>query len=150
MGLIRIFGEKKDPLVAMTKDGEEFANLHNPVLDDGKGRPLSIEEQKWLLSYLKRIDGLGYREFAVLKGMVDFLEQGKKGFADIAGHFKTNKDFETWLMDGSRHKDSPKAFAQQLDNVARTFASGKIALLRELGIVSDSRAKYKVIGTMEA
>jgi hypothetical protein len=150
MGLVRIFGEEKDPVVAVTKDGEEFANLRNPLIDDRKGRPLSPEEQKWLLSHLKKIDGLGYKEFTVLKGVTEFLEQGNRGFEDIVNHFQTDKEFEPWVLQGSRHRDSPKAFAQQLHNVSRTFASGKIALLRELGIVSDSRAKYKVIGTMEA
>jgi hypothetical protein len=51
MGLLRIFSEEKDPIVALTKDGEEFANLRNPLIDDRKGRPLSPEEQKWLLSH---------------------------------------------------------------------------------------------------
>jgi len=150
MGLIRIFGEEKNPVVAVTKDGEEFASLHNPLIDDGKGRPLSQKEQKWLLSHLKKIDGLGYKDFTILKGVIAFLAQGNRGFEDIVNYFQTDKDFGPWVLQGSRHRDSPKAFAQQLQNVSRTFASGKIALLRELGIVSDSRAKYKVIGTMEA
>jgi len=149
MGLMRIFGEKKDPLVASTKDGQEFANLHNPLIDEGKGRPLSPEEQKWLLLHLKKIDEIGYKDFSILKEVAEFLKQGNRGFQDIVNYFQTSKEFEPWVLQGSRHKDSPKAFAQQLSNVSRTFASGKIALLRELGIVSDSRAKYKVIGTME-
>lgn len=150
MGLMRIFGEKKDPLVAITKHGQEFAALRNPLIDEGKGRPLSPEEQKWMLSHLKRIDELGYKDFTVLKEVAEFLKQGNKDFKDIVNYFRTGKEFEPWVLQGSRHRDSPKAFARQLQNVSRTFASGKIALLRELGIVSDSRAKYKVIGTMEA
>jgi hypothetical protein len=150
MGLIRIFGEEKDPIVAVTSDGQEFASLHNPLIDDGRGKALSLEEQKWLLSHLKKIDALGYKDFTLLKGLAEFLMQGKRGFEDIVNYFQTNKDFGPWVLQGSRHKDSPKAFAQQLRNISRTFVSGKIALLRELGIVSDFRAKYKVIGTMEA
>lgn len=150
MGLMHIFGEKNDPLVAVTKDGKEFASLHNPLIDDGKGQPLSSDEQKWMLSHLKKIDGLGYKDFTVLNEVVEFLKQGSRNFEDIVNHFRTSREFEPWVLQGSRHKDSPKAFAEQLQNVSRTFASGKIALLRELGIVSDSRAEYNVIGTMEA
>lgn len=151
MGLIKIFGEKNDPSVVITKEGVEFANLRNPVLDNGRKRqPLSSEERKWLLDHLKKIDELGYREFTVFNELIKFLSRGKRRFEDIVNHFKTNKEFESWIRQGSRHRDAPKAFARQLHNISKTFSSGKIALLRELGIVSDSRAKYKVIGKLEA
>lgn len=150
MGLIRIFGGEKDPIVAVTRDGQEFASLHNPLIDDGKGKPLSPEEQRWLISHLKKIDALGHKDFTVLKGVVEFLDQGNRSFDDIVNYFQSNKDFESWVLQGSRYKDSPKDFAQQLQNISRTFTSGKIALLRELGIVSDSRAKYKVIRSLES
>lgn len=150
MGLIRIFGGEKDPIVAVTKDGQEFASLHNPLIDDGKGKPLSPEEQRWLISHLKKIDTLGHKDLTVLEGVVEFLDQGNRSFGDIVNYFQTNKDFESWVLQGSRYKDSPKDFAQQLQNISRTFTSGKIALLRELGIVSDTRAKYKVIRSIES
>jgi len=151
MGLIKIYGGIKDGHVMFTEEGLAFAKLQNPLLDEkGKKKPLSEEESEWLISYLKKIDGLGYKEFFVLKGLTEFLARSERQFEDIVDWFKNKKDFVEWLREGSRYKDDPKAFTRQLDNVARTFVSGKIALLRELGVVSSARATYKVVQNLES
>lgn len=150
MGLMRIYGNKKDPHVMITKEGLAFAKLQNPLLDGGdKTMFLSEEESEWLISHLKRIDKLGYKEFSILKGLAHFLASADKRFADIMNWFKSNQKFVDWLRTGSRYKDDPKAFSQQLHNVARTFATGKIALLRELRVLTASRAKYHVLRSLE-
>jgi hypothetical protein len=150
MGLLSISGEKSDPMVSITRDGFEFANLPNPSLDRGeKDKPLSSEERKWLLTHLERIDAKGYKELTIFEDLVAFLSERDRHFEDIVDHVKANSEFESWVLNGSRHKNSPKAFARQMENIARSFASGKIALLRELGIVSPSRATYKIIGHLE-
>lgn len=150
MGLMRVYGSKKDRQVMITKEGLAFARLQNPLLDEkGKTSPLSEEESKWLLEHLKEIDRDGYKGFSILKSLTEFLAGAKKEFEDIVDWFKNNQSFVEWLKDGSRYEDDPKAFSRQLDNVSRTFASGKIALLRELGILSTARATYKVLRPME-
>jgi len=150
MGLMRVYDGIKDGHIMLTKEGFGFAKLQNPLLDeDRKTRNLSKEESEWLISYLKAIDGLGYKEFSLLKSLTDFLAISERQFADIVSWFKNNKDFVQWLREGSRYKDDPKAFLRQLDNVATTYTSGKVALLRELGILSTSRATYKVLSGLE-
>ncbi|MFX0199992.1 MAG: hypothetical protein ACFFCW_28055 [Candidatus Hodarchaeota archaeon] len=150
MGLIRVYHEEKDPRILITKDGFHFSKLHNPLLNSGdKSKYLSEEESTWLICHLKKIEGQGYKEFSMLRNLAKFLAKSDVNFHDIANWFRNNKDFEEWLKVGSRYRDNPKAFSRQLENVARTFASGKIALLRELGIVTDTRATYRVLRNLE-
>jgi len=146
MGLMRVYGEKKDLHVMITEEGLAFTKLPNPLLDEGdKTKFLSEEESKWLISHLRRIDKLGYKEFSILEDLTRFLASAEKRFEDIANWFKRNENFVDWLRTGSRYQHDSAAFSRQLDNVARTFASGKIALLRELGLISTSRATYHVV-----
>lgn len=150
MGLMKVHGGMKNGHIMFTEKGLAFAKLRNPLLDEkGKTNPLSEEESEWLKSYLKEIDELGYKEFSLLKGLTEFLADSERQFKDIVDWFKNKKDFVEWLREGSRYEDNPKAFSRQLDNVATTYASGKIALLRELGILSTSRATYKVLSGLE-
>jgi len=150
MGLMKVHGGMKNGHIMLTEKGLAFAKLQNPLLDEkGKTKPLSEEESQWLKGYLQEIDGLGYKEFSLLKGLTEFLADSERQFEDIVDWFKNKKDFVEWLREGSRHKDDPKAFSRQLDNVATTYASGKVALLRELGILSTSRATYKVLSSLE-
>lgn len=150
MGLMKVYGGMKDGHVMLTKKGLEFAKLQNPLLDEkDKAKPLSEEESEWLINYLQMIDKLGYKEFSTLKGLVEFLAGSERKFEDIADWFKNQREFVEWLREGSRYKDDPEAFSRQLSNVARTFASGKIALLRELGVLSTSRATYQVLHSFE-
>lgn len=151
MGMIRVYDDEKDPGMMITKEGLDFSKLQNPLLDmDGKAKHLSKEESTWLISHLKRIDELGYKEFSLLRNLTRFLANRDRRFEDITNWFKNDQAFVDWLRTGSRYRDDPRAFSQQLDNVARTFTSGKIALLRELGIVSDSRATYRILRDLEA
>jgi hypothetical protein len=77
--------------------------------------------------------------------VVDFLASANRRFEDIVNWFKNNQKFVDWLKTGSRYEDDPKAFSRQLHNVSSTFATGKIAILRELGVVTSSRAKYEIL-----
>lgn len=151
MGLIRVFKEEGNQTVAITRDGLEFAHLPNPLLDQGaKEKGLSSEEREWLLAHLKKIDEKGYKELTVFEDLVAFLSKRDRSFGDIVNYLQANKEFESWTRQGSRYKDNPKAFARQLHNISTTFASGKIALLRELGVLSTSRATYQVLRNLEA
>jgi len=150
MGLMKVHGGMKNGHIMFTEKGLTFAKLQNPLLDEkGRTKPLSKEESEWLINYLREIDDLGYKEYTLLKGLTDFLSGSEKQFKDIVAWFKNKSDFVQWLKKGSRYKDDLKAFSRQLDNVASTYASGKIALLRELGILSTPRATYKVLSSME-
>lgn len=150
MGLIRTQGNKKDPSVVLTKEGIEFTTLRNPLLDDGdKKKSLSEKESLWMRKHLRKIDQLGFKEFSVFVDLANFLSGKEKRYHEIVSWFKSNQSFVDWLKTGSRHRDDPKAFSRQLENVARTFATGKIALLRELGVVSTARATYRVLQNLE-
>lgn len=151
MGLMRVHGDKKDQHIMITKEGLAFAKLQNPLLDGGNTKKfLSEEESEWVINYLQKIDGLGYKEFSILRGLTRFLADSEKQFEDIVNWFKNNPSFVNWLIAGSRYKDDSDAFSRQLQNVARTFASGKVSLLRELGVLSASRATYQVLRSFEA
>ena len=150
MGLARIYGNTKSGHITITKDGFTFAKLKNPLLDEkGKTRSLSRQEIEWLISYLKEIDRFGYKEFSLLKDLTNFLAVSERQFRDIVNWFKSKKDFVEWLRESSRYKENSEAFSRQLENVATTYASGKVALLRELEILSPSRATYKVLTSLK-
>ena len=151
MGLIKLLNNEKNPLIMVTKDGIDFARLQNPLLDEGsrKGDILSEEEREWLINHLRKIDKQGYEEFSLLENLTNFLSGEERRFNDLAQWFRNNESFVEWLKSGSRCREDQNAFSRQLLNVSRTFASGKVALLRELGIISTSRAKYHVLRNLE-
>jgi len=151
MGLMRKCDDGKDPSIMITKEGLDFARMQNPLLDrNDRTTYLSEEEGKWMINHLKTLDEMGYKEFSLLRELTYFLSAKERNFEDIVKWFKENRAFVDWLRNGSRYENDPKAFSRQLENVARTFASGKIALLRELGVVSNERATYQVLKGLEA
>ena len=63
------------------------------------------------------------------------------------GQILPNKEFQDYIKKRSkRAKDDPRAFQKQLSNYARSFASAKISLLREMGVVRDKRNDYTITG----
>jgi len=134
--------------ISLTKQGLEFAIIKNSVFDEGKKEQiLSLEEKNWLVDYLKGIDKESYKEYSILKQVYDFLKSGKNGNKDLWKWFETNKKFCDYIYERSERaqKDS-KILKQQIHNYARTFASAKISLLRELGLVKDKRSDYTITG----
>lgn len=140
----------EDIEVSLTKEGLEFARLKNQIFDEGKKEQILTEEEKnWLVGYLKQIDKQGYREYSILKGVYDFLKKGNNGNRDLWTWFENNKEFQDYIKERSkRAKDNPKVFEKQLSNYARSFASAKISLLRELGVVRDKRNDYAIVGEL--
>jgi len=140
----------KDVRLTLTKEGLQFARLNNPVFDEGKRKQvLSSEEKAWLVNYLKKIDRQGYKEYSVIKEVCDFLKEGHNGKNDLWEWFENNQKFQDYIKERSkRARDDPKVFEKQLHNYARTFASTKISLLRELGIVKDERNDYTIVGEL--
>lgn len=146
MGLIRLLGEGKEKTVLITKSGYEFAQLDNGLLDKGdKKKYLTEEESNWLINYLKEINEKGFREFSILKNLTDFISTKKRNFAELTEWLKKKDEFKNWLRKGSRYEHDPKAFEKQLENVSRTMITGKIGLLRELGVLGDKRGEYKLL-----
>ena len=146
LGLMEIIDTEKGELVLITEKGLEFSNLNNPILDGGNNLPiLSEEEQKWLVNYLKSIELEGFQEYSLLKEFLIFLKGGHHDYQDLLEWFSTNKRMLEYLKTWSRKKDDPDAFRAQVENVAAVFVTGKIALLRELGMVSSKRNDYTVI-----
>lgn len=155
MGLARIEGTKEIPVrgwgkvnIAPTKEGYEFAKLKNLIFDERDTRQLlSDAEREWLLGYLKKIDGEGYREYSFLREVFGELE---KGNTDIASWLENSQRFISYVKSWSRKAKQERKFKKQVANVAAMFAQSKIALLRELGMISDKRNDYTVIGHLSA
>jgi ribosomal protein L37E len=146
-----IWSEKWEKIeVGLTKEGLDFARLSNALFDgEDKNQVLSKVEREWLLSYLKKIDGKGYREYSVLKEVYLLLKSGKNGNKDLWNWFGNNKKFQDYIKNRSeRARDDEKIFKQQLTNYSRTFSSSKISLLREMGIVRNKRNDYTLIGEL--
>jgi len=137
--------------ISLTKEGLEFAQLRNPIFEDNKEEQiLSDEEIKWLISYLKQIDRKGYREYSVLKEVYDFLKKGRNGNKDLWIWFEENEKFRDYILKRSKKaRNDPKIFDKQLHNYARTFASAKVSLLRELGVVRNKRNDYSILEDLE-
>jgi len=136
--------------ITLTKEGLEFAQLKNFIFDENKKEQiLTPEERDWLLNYLKKIDRQGYREYHVLKEVYNFLKKGHNGNEDLWNWFENNKAYRNYILQRSkRAQEDTKIFKKQIYNYARTFASAKISLLRELGLVKNKRNDYTIIGDM--
>ncbi len=136
--------------VSLTKQGLEFAQLKNGVFDMGKKvQCLSPEEKNWMADYLKQIDRQGYKEYSVLREVYLFLKEGNNGNEDLLNWFEHNKKFLDYIKERSqRAKKNPEILKKQIHNYARTFASAKISLLRELGVVKDKRNDYTIVGEL--
>ena len=134
--------------ISLTKEGLEFARLRNTVFDDHKKEQiLTAEEKEWLVDYLKQIDRSGYKEYSVLKEVYNHLKAGHNGNKDLWSWFEKNEKFRDYIKQRSeKAKKDPKIFQKQLHNYARSFASAKISLLREFGVVKDKRNDYTILG----
>ena len=138
-------------IIAPTQKGLEFARLRNWVFDehDYKNQVLTEEEQKWMINYLIEIDQQGFKEYHLLKQITSFIKKGKNGNRDLWEWFKNNPEFITYIKSWSSKNDNPKAFEKQITNLAQTFGSGKISLLRELGIIKNKRNDYTIVGELK-
>jgi len=153
MGLVRIEGAEEIPVrgwgkvsIAPTKEGLEFAKLKNLIFDErGKNQVLSDTEREWMLGYLKKIDGEGYKEYSFLR---EVFEELKKGNTDISSWLENNRRFINYVKSWSRKVKNEKKLREQMANVAAMFAQSKIALLREFGAISNKRNDYSVVGSM--
>ena len=144
-----VWTEKWDNiLISLTKEGLEFARLRNTVFDDHKKEQvLTVEEKDWLVDYLKQIDHSGYKEYSVLKDVYNHLKDGHNGNKDLWSWFEKDEKFRDYIKYRSeKARKDPKIFQKQLHNYARSFASAKISLLRELGVVKDKRNDYTILG----
>jgi hypothetical protein len=130
--------------VSITKEGWEFARLENRVLDKKEQEQvLSEAEREWMFEYLGKIDNDGYKEYSFLKRI---FEELKRGNTNITVWLERDEQFNEYVKSWSRKTEDPKKFKTQIGHVAAMFAQGKIALLRELGVISNKRNNYSVIG----
>jgi len=84
-----------------------------------------------------------------LKEVYDFLKTGNNGNQDLWDWFEDNEKFQEYIKYRSeKAKNDDRIFRKQLHNYARTFASAKISLLRELGLVKNKRNDYTIVGEM--
>ena len=151
-GIKDVWKEKWDKIkVSLTKEGLNFAQIKNNVFDDGRTEQiLTPEEKKWLIDHLKQIDKEGYKEYSILKGIYDFLKAGNNGNQDLWSWFENDEKFKKYILSRSeRARNDDKKFKKQIHNYARSFASAKISLLRELGVIKNKRNDYTVMGALE-
>ena len=138
-------------LITLTREGLDFARLKNQIFDEEKeNQVLREEEKRFIVDHLKQIDVLGYREFSILKEVYELLKEGNNGNQDLWNWFENNKRFRDYIQKTSkRAKDSEEAYRRQLHNYAKTFASSKVSLLRELNVVRNRRNDYTIVGEFE-
>jgi hypothetical protein len=136
-------------LITLTQDGYEFAKLRNKIFDenDRSSQTLTTEEKEWMIEFLKEIDKKGYKEYSILSQVHSFIKKGNNG-KDLWKWFKENENFIRYLKSWSKKKSNAKEFQKQIANLSQTFASGKISLLRELGLISNRRNDYSIIGEL--
>ncbi|MBI2581045.1 hypothetical protein HYV85_04560 [Candidatus Woesearchaeota archaeon] len=134
--------------VSLTKEGLEFAQIRNAVFDDEETEQILTQDEKnWLVNHLKQIDKEGYREYSVLREVYNFLKAGKNGNKDLWNWFENNEKFKKYILSRSeRARKDERVYRKQIHNYARSFASAKVSLLRELGVVKDKRNDYSIIG----
>lgn len=136
--------------ITLSKEGLEFARLHNRIFDYKESfQTLTKEEKEWMIAYLKRIDKEGYKEYTMLKNIFEFLKEGHNGKDDLWDWFQNNEVFRNYIKWWSRKKDDSEALENQIKNLSMTFAVGKIALLRELGIVNNKRNDYTIVEDLQ-
>ncbi len=135
--------------ITLSKEGLEFAKIRNIVLDNYEFvQVLTIEEKKWLLEYLKKIDSQGYKEYSMLKNVFEFIKQGHNGKDELWDWFRKNPAFVDYVKEWSRKANNPVAFNKQINNLSPTFAASKLALLRELNVIKNRRNDYTIISDL--
>lgn len=137
--------------ISLNAEGLGFAQIENQIFDEkNKIQILTKEEAEFVIGYLKQIDSLGYREYSTLKEVYEFLKRGKNGNRDLWNWFESNDRFQSYLRRTSkRTKNNEEAYKKQLRNYAKTFASSKVSLLRELNLITNKRSDYSIVGEFE-
>lgn len=159
MGLIQITKSSLDPdvmpyspndwdkvYITVTREGLDFARLKNPLFDDGgMEQVLGEDETRWMIDFLKKIDKNGFREYTLLRDILEFLKQGHNGKEELWSWFENDQRFMNYVKSWSRKSNTPKKLKKQVENLARTFSASKIALLRELRLILNKRGDYTII-----
>jgi hypothetical protein len=138
--------------INLTTQGMEFALLPNNIFDNiSEQQVLTNEERDWMISYLKKIDKEGYKEYSLLKDIYTFLSEGHNGKDELWTWFSSNKNFIDYIKTWSRKTDigDENALQSQIGNLSMSFSTSKVALLRELGTISNKRNNYKIIGELQ-
>ncbi len=135
--------------IELTKQGMEFAVLPNNLFDNiSEQQVLTNEEREWLISYLRKIDEDGYKEYSLLKNVYEYIKEGHNGKDDLWGWFKNNKVFQDYIKSWSRkaQRGDEQALNDQINTLSVSFSGSKVALLRELGVISNKRNDYTIVG----
>jgi hypothetical protein len=137
--------------IALTNEGLTFAAMDNNVFDHGsKTQVFSEGERNWLLDYLKKIESQNYREYSILREVYQFLKEGHDGKNDLRKWFLTNTRFNRFADTWSKQENMDETTRlKQMTNLAASISGSKIALLRELGLISNRRNDYRIMGDFE-
>ncbi len=149
MGLVLSKQQNGTRMMGLTEAGLNFSLLENPLLDSQDGKEgLSRDEREWIIGHLKRIDGLGFREYSTLHSIVDYVGSQRPSREQLVDWFANRRDFRDHIGSVSRHASDPPRLRKQIRNLANTYVSSKIAILRELGVVSDVRGAYDLVSKL--
>lgn len=156
MGFITIQDSaNKQERIRITRYGLEFGQLENSKLDSNGEDLLSNNEIEYLRAHLKHIDSLGYKEKSILYSLYEYIKSSKTvSHDDIVNWFAKNPIVIDYIYKDSRAEKAKQSknserFHEQMEKAARAFASGKIALLRELKVIEDKRGSYRIISPFE-
>lgn len=137
-------------LIRPTNEGLKFSRIKNNYFDLGKkdSQILSNEEREWIIDYLKAINKKGFKEYTTLKEVYLFIKKGNNGKNDLWEWFTKYEPFVAYTKKWSSKSSNQANFNKQLRNLAITFSSSKVSLLRELGIIKDKRNDYTLVGEL--
>jgi hypothetical protein len=145
MGLISAESSNGNRRVGITAEGMEFSLVESDILDGSlRKEKLSAGEKNWISVHLKRINDAGFREHDVLSSIIEFVGTEHPERRKLVDWFSNRRDFQDYTRSASKHGGDPPRMRRQLVNLANTYVSSKVAMLREMGVLSDARGQYEV------
>jgi hypothetical protein len=149
MGILSIQTNEGAQEVGITESGLQFSLLENDVLDRRLNtEQLSESERPWLIEHLKSIDRQGFKEYSTLSSILHYIGINNPGRPQLVQWLATRPDFRENVKSTSKYAGEQSKFTRQLHNIANTYMSSKVALLRELDILDNTRGVYKVKSEM--
>ena len=149
MGMLSVRTTEGVQEVGITKSGLQFSLLQNSVLDRRfNTEELSETERRWIIEHLKMIDQQGFKEYSALSSILSYIRTNNPERQQLVQWLATRPDFRESVKSTSKYSREQSKFNRQLHNIANTYMSSKVALLRELGILDNTRGVYSVKSEM--
>jgi len=149
MGMLSVQSNEGVQEVGITKSGLQFSLLENGVLDRRLNtEQLSEIERRWLIGHLKTIDEEGFKEYSTLNSILEYIRANNPERQQLVQWLASRLDFRDSVKSTSKYARDQLKFTRQLHNIANTYMSSKVALLRELDMLDNTRGVYKAKSEM--